>query len=207
MKTSQITQIVLAIALVVLYILHFTKGNSNNNTPKNAAPIKVSNKDNKNSEAKIAYYNVDSLMSKYTYYINAKKTSENEGRIIQSDLNARKGALENAVVSFQNSAATMTQQKIEETKQGLMMKEKELMQYGQSQENEMMKKEQKIAEKMVDNIAEFLKKYAEANGYSMIYAYSKTNFTVGLTYAQSSYEITDEIIKGLNEDYKNQTKK
>lgn len=207
MKTSQITQIVLAIAVVVLYILHFSKTNTTNNVQKNATPIKVSDKDNKKGEVKIAYYNVDTLMAKYTYYINAKKTSENETRVAESDVMNRKTALENAIVSFQNSAATMTQQKIEDTKQALAMKERELMQYGQAQENELAKKSQKVAEKMVDNIAEFLKKYAETNGYSMIYAYSKSNFTTGLTYAQTSYEITDEIVKGLNEEYKNQTKK
>lgn len=206
MKTTHITQIFLGLAIIVLYILHFTKNNTNT-TQKNNIPIKVANKDNKNSEVKIAYYNVDTLMAKYNYYINAKKSSENEIRIMQSDLNNRKTAFENTVIGFQNSAATMTQQKIEETKQALTLEERKLVQYGQAQESELAKKEQKVAEKMVDNIAEFLKKYAEANGYSMIYAYSKSNFTVGLTYAQTSYEITDEIVKGLNDEYKNQTKK
>jgi outer membrane protein len=204
---SIIFQAVLGIAVLVLYILHFTKTNTNNTSKVPATPIKVINKDSKNAEAKIGYYNIDTLQAKYQYYLDAKRDLENQGRVMQSDLNNRKKTLENSVISFEKTAASMTKQKIEETQQGLAMEEQKLMQYARSQESEFIKKEQKVAEKMVENISDFLKKFAEANGYAMIYAYSKNNFQIGLTYAQSSYEITEEIIKGLNEEYKNQSKK
>ncbi len=151
---------------------------------------------------KFAFYNSDSVMLKYEFYKVNKKELETKQRILQADFSARQSQFENSVNAFQNSAGTMTASKIEETKQALGKKDQELREYGQTQEQNFIKQSQELNEKMSNNIAENVKKYAEANGYTFVFAYSKASVALGLVYAQESHNITDDIVKALNEEYK-----
>lgn len=201
----------LAIAVLVLYILYFVgnnKATTNNNKTSTTTNSKITpSTKNISGEIKIAFVNTDTLLAKYEFAKATRKDLETKGRLIDSDLRNRQTNLQNAVISFQNSAGTMTQQKIEETRQSLAMKEQELRQYGQSQELEFAKEEQKLTEKLRDNLSEYVKKYAEANGFTYILTYSKANPGVGLMYGVPTADITEEILKGLNEEYKEGQKK
>ena len=62
--------------------------------------------------------------------------------------------------------------------------------------------------KLMDNINDFIKKYAEQNGYAFIFSYSK-NAAVsgGLMYGKDALDITLDVVKGLNEAYKPEKEK
>jgi outer membrane protein len=201
----------LAVAVLALYILYFLGNNNSiattNKTAGSNTTVAKNSAKNTSGETKIAFVNTDTLLAKYDFAKTTRKDLDTKGRLIESDLRNRQGNLQNAVISFQNSAATMTQQKIEETRQSLAMKEQELRQYQQSQELEFAKEEQKLMEKLRDNLNEFVKKYAEANGYTYVLAYSKANPGVGLMYGVPTSDITEEVLKGLNEEYKEGQKK
>lgn len=206
-NNNLIFNILLAIAVLVLYVLHFTKGSQNNTnistennkTTKSKAEVKSKTS---TRETKVAYVNIDTLEAKYEFFITLKKDLETKQRLIQTDLRNRQSAFQNEVMSFQNSAATMNMQQIENTKKALGQKEQELMNYGQNVENEYVKQERKLNEKLNDNISVFLKKYADENGYTLIFGYSKSNKAIGLIQADDNLEITQEVLKGLNEEYK-----
>lgn len=175
-----------------------TKKIAQNNTPATTATKTESTA----GTPKFAFYNSDSVMLKYEFYKVTKKDLETKQRLLQADFSTRQTQFENSVNSFQNSAGTMTASKIEETKQILAKKDQELREYGQTQEQGFIKQSQDLNEKMSNNIAENVKKYAEANGYTFVFAYSKASVALGLVYAQDSYDITNDIVKALNEEYK-----
>ncbi len=60
--------------------------------------------------------------------------------------------------------------------------------------------ESKEYEKVYNSIADFLKKHAEENEYSVVLTYSRSNPTV--LYADSKLDITTEVLEGLNKEYK-----
>jgi outer membrane protein len=207
-NTSLVLNVILAIAVVVLYILHFSGNKTSDNTSTSqSGAIKSNNKSASTGEAKIAYINTDTLMEKYEFAKTTKKDLETKGRLIDADLNNRKTAFQNDIASYQRTAGTMTQQKAQETEQLLALRERELTQYQQTQQTEFLKEEQKLNEKLRDNVNEFVKKYAETNRIAYVFSYSKNNIGVGLIYGIGANDITSDILNGLNEEYKSGQKK
>ncbi len=171
-------------------------------TNTSTIPVTQKNTSENAGQPKFAFYNSDSVMLKYEFYKVTKKDLETKQRLMQSDFSTRQSQFENSVVAFQNTAGTMTASKIEETKQSLGKKEQELREYGQTQEQNFIKQSQDLNEKMSNNIADYVKKYAEANGLTFVFAHSKASVALGLVYAKDSYDVTADIVKGLNEEYK-----
>ena len=210
-NTSLIVNVVLGIAVIGLYILYFTSGSkqsttSNTDKPKTEEKTKAKENTSK-GEIKIAYVNSDTLLSKYEYYKTAKKDLETKGRIIQSDVQKRGNAFQNELLSYQKSANTMTQQQIQDKEKSLAAKQQELQLYQRDQEESYLKVEQETMKKLSDNIREFLDKYAKEKGYTFIFGYSEANLTIGLIQTDKAYDITAEVIEGLNDEYKAGQKK
>jgi outer membrane protein len=207
-NTSLVLNVILAIAVVILYILHFSGNQASNNTSNNTNSVaKTNTKSTTSGEGKVAYINTDTLMEKYEFAKATKKDLETRGRLIEADLNSRKTSFQNDIASYQRTAGTMTQQKAQETEQLLALRERELTQYQQTQQTEFLKEEQKLNEKLRDNVNEFVKKYAEANGIAYVFSYSKNNIGVGMIYGVGGSDITLDILNGLNEEYKSGQKK
>ncbi len=209
-NTSSIINIVLGIAVVILYILHFTQSSASKTetTPSKKNTAKENTKNDTESDVKavlkVAYVNVDSLDSKYEFSINARKTMQTKERILQSDLEKRAMNLQNEVVTFQKTMNTMTMDQAKGREQELMKKQQDLEQYRQSAGSGYMKEEQELQKKLLNNINGFMKKYAEENGYDYILTYSGAGS--GTLYGNPALDITEPVIKGLNEEYKAEKK-
>lgn len=162
-----------------------------------------------NTEAKaykFAFVNTDTLLERYAFYKDMKKDLETKGRIIDSDLRNKMSGFQNEAVLYQKSVGSMTIDQAKRTEQGLAAKEQELGQYKQTVENDFLKQEQDMSKKLNGNINDFVKKYAEQNGYTFIFSYSKNATGVGMLYGQDALDITADIAKGLNEAYKPEKK-
>jgi len=90
---------------------------------------------------------------------------------------------------------------IEATKKTLAAEEQRIMQYRDALMQNLASQEKEVVDKMNKNIDEFIKKYAEKNSYKMILGYKQ-----GVTawYVDPKLDVTQEVLKGLNEEYKNQ---
>lgn len=161
----------------------------------------------KSNEYKFAYVNTDTLLVNYDFYKELKKDLETRQRIIESDLRNRQTTFQTEVQSYQKTVGGMTMDQAKQTEQNLALKEQELRKYGQSIETEYLKEQQKLNEKLNDNMNDVLKKYADEKGYTFIFGYSKANNAVGMIYGQPSLEVTQEVLKVLNEEYKKGQKK
>ena len=56
---------------------------------------------------------------------------------------------------------------------------------------------------LVSNVKKFIKDYGKEKGYDYIYG---TGEAVSILYAQEKYDITNEIVKSLNDKYKSGSK-
>ena len=166
------------------------------NTAKKTTPI-----------PEFAYVNSDSLTINYEFYKEMKGDTETKGRILQAKLYQMQTGFEGEVENFKRTAGKMTMDEAKRTEQGLAMRQQELAKQGESEEMEFAKQNQKISEKISQNIAAYLKKYAKEKGYTFIFGYSKSYTGLGMIHGDETYEITNEVLKGLNDDYKASQKK
>ncbi len=191
--------------LVALVACQNTEPNKKNEKSL-PTPAKV---EDKNAQPKFAYVNVDTLMEKYLVYKEMKKDFETQGRIKESDLRTRGNSFQTEVTNFQKTLESMpvgeakaNERQIALKEQEFELKRRELVQQQQQAETDLYKAEQGMNKKLMDNINAFIKKYAEQNGYTFIFTYSKAAALSGMMYGQDSYDVTLDVVKGLNADYK-----
>ncbi len=211
-NSASIINIILGIAVVILYILHFTQQPSTPNTAETAKPDSTAKKQmpaaNKEEDEKktltIGYVNVDSLDAKYEFSINARQTMQNKERVLQSDLEKRASSLQNEMVNFQKTFNTMSMEQAKSREQELIQKQQALEQYRQNAGANYMKEEQDLQKKLLENISNYMKQYGEENGYDYILTYS--SLASGTLYGNPEMDITEQVIEGLNKKYKEDKK-
>lgn len=201
-KCLPIINIILLIGLVLLYIFHFTGiGAKSGNKLANAdakAPVAVSE-----NGLKIAYVNTDTLMAKYQYALDldkqlkdfrtAKENSYKQQMMqFQKDYEAYvKGGGENMTLSQQQAK----EKELTERQQKLIGLESEYSQ-------QIAEKTLQESEKMTKAVYAFIREYnAQNQQFDLILAKSFSSSPI--LYGNEGMDITDEIVKGLNEDYAN----
>lgn len=186
------------IGIVVLSTLLFAFACGEKKSSKsNEEPKVVEAKEN---TLKIGYYIVDSLNENYQLIKDVSAEIENKVKKMSSGFEAE-------VKSFEKWAADMEKK----MKDGLLLssEEKKFMEQFQRRQVELGQKEQKLSmqiqEMQSDNLLkatnrvnDFVKRYAQENGFHIIFQYQ-----IGgqIVYINEAFDVTSEIISGLNKEY------
>ena len=192
---------ILVLATLVALVACQNTDSSKKDTKTASASANLTTADNKN--VKLAFVNIDSLIENYAFTKEIKKDLDVKGRTIDSELSRKSSELQSEYTAYQRNVGGMTNQQAQDVEQNLKYKQQELGQRKQSLESDFMKEQQEKSKKMNDNINDYIKKYAEKNGYTFIFSYSKSLATSGIVYGQEAYDVTLDVLKGLNEEYKN----
>ncbi|TAE33606.1 MAG: OmpH family outer membrane protein [Cytophagales bacterium] len=189
-NASLVLNAVLAIAVAVLYYLHFKDRQPTEPTTK--APTAVKGKE-------IVYVNVDSLLTKYDFFKDTQKVLESKRFQLENDLATRGRNLQNKAQFFQQRAATMTMEQGRATEASLQKEQQDLLQYRERAAQGLAAEEQKKNEELYNKIYDYLKKYNGQNKYEFVLGYSKG---ASILYADSGNDATRQVLDGLNKEYK-----
>ena len=94
--------------------------------------------------------------------------------------------------------AYLTQERAQQEYNRLVKLEQDLQELSNKLQNGLMEENNKNSLQFRDSINAFLKEYNKTHGYSLIF--SNTGFD-NLLYADSAFNITEEIVNGLNARY------
>lgn len=193
---------VLLAAVAVLYVLHFN-GNKKAE-PKTGAVKKDSINDGMPQHIKVAYIDLDTVQKYYEFFKLKNDELEREksryDNQIQSDLNK----LERDRVDFLKRGNAITQVEAEKFQQEYQTRYQQIGQRQQSLQGQHLENQAKAIDDIQKRINEYLKEYNKTGKYNFIFSTQEGNPT--LYYKDTAFNITPEVIKGLNEAYK-QTKK
>lgn len=149
---------------------------------------------------KIVYVNSDTLSEKYAYFQDIRTKLEAKIKKAQSDLQSKGQAFQREIADYQQKAATMSASDRQATEERLARKQDELGRLDQNASQSIAQDEATEYEAVYKTITDYLKKHAEDNGYKLVLTYSRGNPTV--LYADGNMDITQQVITGLNEEYK-----
>ncbi|NJL13063.1 MAG: OmpH family outer membrane protein [Microscillaceae bacterium] len=207
-NTSLIIQTILAIAVVGLYILHFTQRSApasvNTAAGKTSTAASAKSSEKGLPPLRIAFVNVDSLDAQYEFSINARKNMQGKERQIQTDLETRARSLETEMINFQKNLPNLSLDQAKAKEKELMQKQQAFEQFRQSVGAGFMKEEQELQKKLLENIAGFMKKFGEEKGYDYILTFS--GVASATLFANPGLDVTKEVIEGLNQNYRNDKK-
>lgn len=198
--------IVLAIAVAVLYYLHFTSKAActadvaTNDSTAAAKPVVQLPKEIKSS--KIVYVNMDVLNDKYEYVKEVLAESKRKQGILQEQYRNKAKALQDRYQELQKKAEqgllSENQQKEAEIELG---KGREDLDRMEDKEQERLQGLQIENIKVYKTITDYINEYNKNSRYNYVLAYSPTTINPVLV-VNDSLDITAEILEGLNAQYK-----
>lgn len=152
------------------------------------------------TELKIAYVEVDSIMTQYKFCKDYSLILQKKGQNIQNTLAAKQQQLQAAAANFQQKVQqnAYTREQAEGIQAGLQKQSNDLQALDQRLSNEFQVETAKYNNALRDSIQHFLAAYNKDKKYSLILSKAGDN----LLYADKVYDITNEVIAGLNKAYK-----
>lgn len=187
---------VLAVLVGVLFYLHFK-----NHSQIDKINSKVSINDTTAAKPlKIAYVDLDSIQEKYDYYREKMNEFEKKKENADRDLNSSFQRIENERVAFVQRGNAITQVEAEAFQRDYARKMQNLEQQKASMERQIQEEGIKTMEELKKKINNFLTDYNKTRNFSYIFSYSSSINM--LFYKDTTYNITNEVVAGLNEAYK-----
>lgn len=168
---------------------------------KSEAPSKAQTEQGTVSkEMRIAYVEVDSIMTQYKFCKDYSLILQKKGENIQNTLQQKQQQLQAAVNNFQQKVQqnAYTREQAESIQAGLQKQNNDLEGLNQRLSNEFQVETNKYNVALRDSIQHFLAKYNKDKKYSLIISKQGDN----LLYADKAYDITSEVVAGLNKAYK-----
>lgn len=196
MKNASLAlNVILAIAVAVLYVLHFTSGGkSTNAAADNSVPTNL----------KVVYINEDTVLKYYDFFKVKRDALEAKAKGFDDQLTARQTSLQREVQAYRATAASLTIGQAQTIEQNLQEKGQNLQMYQQSLGQQMADEQAKVADELYDKVHKFLTEYGRQNGYQVILKYNRGS---DILFGGDSLDVTKDVIKGLNESWKAESSK
>ena len=156
---------------------------------------------------KIAYVEVDSISSQYQFSKDIEKLLNAKNANISKTLSAKQQALQQAYNNFmQNARANKyTQEQAQQLQAGIQQQANEGQELEQRLKNEFAQEQAKYQKAFNDSVEHFIQAYNKDKKYS--YILMKGGMVNTILYADKAYDITNDVVKGLNKAYTGMKKK
>jgi outer membrane protein len=191
-NTSIIINVVLGIAVIILYVLHFTGNSTTSSVDGNSGSMSAEG-------LSIAYVNSDSLLKNYDYFKDLEKQFTEKRDKLNAEYQNRGMGLQREIENFQATAGNMTQNQARAVQEDLSKKQQNLMMYQEQLGQQLMQEEARMNTALYDKVAAYLREYGLNKKLQIVLTYTKGS---GVLYANDSLDITNEVMVGLNEAYK-----
>lgn len=193
-KIQIVVDVVLVAAVVALFAIFFSNKPAKG-TAEPAAAV--------SGEAlPIAYLNVDSLLTNYTFAQDASERLMQKQEDARLKLNTKARSLQNEMADFQrklDNNAFLSRERAEKEQQRLIKKQQDLQDLEAKLTEDIMLENQTLNKQLADTLTQFLQTFNADGRYQIILSNTAKD---NVLMAADQYDITDEVVAGLNKRYK-----
>jgi len=200
-KITLIASFIMAVAVVGLLTncKSKTSGSATKTTDEIKSNVQLS------STFSAAWVNIDTLITNYDMYYDMQKVLEESGRKSEAELSSRSRDFEKQANDFQEKVqkGLVTRSQAEQLQQVLGGKEQELYRFRDELRAQLAEEQQVKLRLIQQSITEYLAEYNKQKGYHFILS---STFGGTLLYGHPTLDITQEVLKGINEKYSSERK-
>lgn len=192
-KTSLFVNAILALAIVVLYVLHFGSANKGNiGTSESKQPNKTGN------GLKVAYLKMDSLLLNYELALDLHDEFTKKQAAYNNEFGEKRNEFEKQALAFKDKlqrGGFLTQERAIQERDRLAGQEKEIQKLDMELSGKLAEIQQQNNQQLFDSINNYLKVYNETQNYT--YIVNGSSVLIG----EEGLNITGEVLKALNDRY------
>ena len=155
---------------------------------------------------KIAFVEVDSLMTQYDFAKDYSVTLQKKSNNARNTLTQKGNALQAAVNNFQqklNNNGFQSREQAASVQAAIQRQQNDLQELQARLENELASETAKVNEALRDSLQHFLEAYNKDKKFDLILSKAGDNILM----ADKRHDITQDVINGLNKRYKPTAKK
>ncbi len=214
-KNSTIINLILIIAVAILFYLQFSNSSdsanineissTNDTTVSNVAneylvpPINKNISEEDFTNLKIAFVNSDTVSTHYLFAKDVQKSLLKKQSSAKNQVKNKYNEYQRMVDDYQQSAKIMGQSEAEEKAQKIGLLENEIMQLEQSLNQKLSSEELQLTTDYVTQTNVYMQKIGKQLGYDYVLSYRLGG---EMLYANPNLDITNEVIIMLNNEYK-----
>lgn len=197
-KAGIIVQAIIAVAVIGLYILYFTGKGSGKSSSVSESSVTL-------PKGSTAYVNLDSVMARYNMTKDLSKELEEKGKKFDTELKQKSSTWQNNVQDFQYKAqrGLEVSSKLQEMEKQLQEDQQKLLGLRDTYGAQLQEENAVMLRKVLNSVMDYLKEYNKDKKYSFVFG---NTFDGKILYADKSLDITEDVVKGLNEKYAGQKK-
>lgn len=194
-KLSIVLFVVLSLAIIGLYFLHFT-GNKKSNTSGTATLAPVGG---------IAYINIDTVIFKFNMFLDRKNDLLSKQKSAEAELNSKGTQYEKSVKDYQEkvSKGLVTRATATQLEQALTQQQQELVSLRDKLQSNLMEEEQVMNRQVLEYITKFLEENKSDYNYQFIFGKS---FGSVVLYGDRGLDITKKVLDAINKKYQGEKK-
>lgn len=147
---------------------------------------------------RVAYINNDTLIAGYAYQQELRESLENQARLLDADLQKRTKVFEENYTLLEQEAPNMSPEELQYAQADLMQRQQELIQYRDARAQELAEEEARLTNELLDDLNAVLKELKKEQGIDFIFSLSPTS---SLLMANDRYDMTQQVVSRLNENY------
>lgn len=189
---------VLAVAIIILYILHFSSNSGKSTTSKSQIATLINDS---SITLPIAYVNIDSLLINYNFAKDLNEALMRTEENSRASLNQKERQLNSAAQEFQRKLqnnAFLSQERAEQEQQRIMRMQQEYQELAERLAHEFAIEQEKLNIEMEDTIKAQLKNYNSERNFQLILSNRGTS---NILLGNVKYDITKEVTDFLNKKY------
>jgi outer membrane protein len=194
-RTSTILSGIALLGVIILFILHFTAKRSTTTT----AASRSANTASATGGARVAYVDIDSFEANYKS-LKAKKAefaAQEEAMNAELQRSAQQFQADYAALQRKAQAGTLSQAEGEAAGKRLAQMEQTLKTREQAMNTQFKTKLDAFNDDLHRQMDEFLKDYTREHNFDYVLSYTRS--TPIILYGNDAFNITEDVIKGMNE--------
>ncbi len=198
-KTSLIINVILIIAVIILYGLYFAKPKSL--SQKAAGASGTDSTRAAEAYATIVYVNIDTLLANYDMFSDFQNKLNEKQKISENKLTTRGQKWQNKVTEYQNNLqkGLVTRSEAQKIEKQLQQEQQELLKMKDDLAGKLMEEQQVSYRKVLYSVVDYLEDYSKAHHYKYVLS---TTLGGNILYGDKSLDITRDVLEGLNIKYK-----
>ena len=190
-KLSIILYVVLSLAIIGLYFLHFSGGKKIDKSDQvTIVPAQG-----------IAYVNIDSVIVRFDMFKDKRDDLFVKQKNAEAELNSKGSQYEKGARDYQDkvSKGLVTRATAAEMEKSLLQQQQELVSLRDKLQSDLMEEEQVMNRQILEYITKFLEENRSEYNYQFIFGKS---FGSALLYSDSTLDITQKVLDAINNKYK-----
>lgn len=193
LKINLLLTAILLLAVAVLYVLFFTMKKAPSGSASQNAGLSE-------SEVRVAYVESDSILAHYTLAIEKSKELEQKGKKMEAQLKTRQDQYQKDASYFQDQVAQnkLSEQSAQFIYNQLMEEQQKIYELQNQYASEMADLEMQVNIMLLDSVTNFLERLNHKLNFDYILG---DNPGSNLLLKNPKFNITDQVIQGLNNEY------